>query len=289
MGIGYRNMADMKAVGKFIVTKAASFPETAHLPVSPIVEGERWKRNGARIKPDLAVMLPASGRYCPPEMHFAMGMLIKPTGLNYLQLGLKGVRRDKARIEMVKLARAEGSEFGLFLDDDNPPPADTIIKLLDVFHSHGPELAVVAGIYTGKILPAIPWVFRFKDNPEGFFWDWKAELRDDDNNVIREGEVFEVDAIASGCMMIRLSVFDTLKEPWFLEVHTVEEALEAQPHADASPRGYYVEVTDDMYFCHKLRAAGFRIMAHGGVLPGHWDEHGNCYRLAPDSWPMRRD
>ncbi len=289
MGIGLRNMAQMKAVGKFVVTAASTFPETAHLPQVPIAADEEWIQSGKSLKPDLAIMLPASGRYCPPEMHFAMATLQMPPGINVAYLGLKGVRRDKARIEMVKLARAEGAEFGLFLDDDNPPPADTIVKLLNVFHSHGPDLGVVAGIYTGKVLPAIPWVFRFKDNPEGFWWDWKAELRDDEGNIIRKGDIFEVDAIASGCMMIRLSVFDTLKEPWFLEVHTVEEALAAQPYADASPRGYYVEVTDDMYFCHKARAAGFKLMAHGGVLPGHWDDKGNCYRLAEDSYPMRRD
>jgi hypothetical protein len=45
-------------------------------------------------------------------------------------------------------------------------------------------------------------------------------------------------------------------------------------------------MTDDIYFCRKVREAGMRILAHGGVLPGHWDEHGNVYFLPDDSYPM---
>jgi hypothetical protein len=46
-------------------------------------------------------------------------------------------------------------------------------------------------------------------------------------------------------------------------------------------------VTDDMYFCRKVREAGFRLLAHGGVLPAHWGQDGNCYRIAEDTYPFR--
>jgi hypothetical protein len=276
MGYGLREVERMKAIGRFVITEDGS-PEQGHLPVTPVLDGEEWLCAGqAALKPELAICLLSSGRYCPPEMHVAMALLQIP--VTHAVIALKGVRRDHARIEMIQQARALGAEFAVMFDDDNPPPSDSIVKMLGVFREHDSSLAVVAGIYVGKCSPAIPLVFKFTDeNPGGIHWDWKV------------GDVFECDAIASGCMMIRLSVFDTLPEPWFLEVHSVAEAEAAQAFVAYSPRGYYVEVTDDMYLCHKLRGAGFRIMAHGGVLPGHWDEHGNCYRLAPDSYPMRKE
>lgn len=276
MGYGLREVERMKAIGRFVITEDGS-PEQGHLPVTPVMDGEEWLCAGqAALKPELAVCLLSSGRYCPPEMHVAMAMLEHP--ISHVVIALKGVRRDHARIEMMQQARALGAEFAVMFDDDNPPPSDAIVKLLRVFRQHGPEVAVVAGIYVGKCEPRIPLVFKFTpENPGGIHWDWKA------------GDIFECDAIASGCMMIRLSVFDTLPEPWFLEVHSVEEAIAAQPHAEASQKNYFVEVTDDMWFCRRLRDHGFILMAHGGVLPGHWDEHGNVYRLAPDSYPMRKE
>lgn len=278
MGLGLREIGKMRAIGRFIVTQEAAPEDIGHLPAVPVANDAPWIQvvGSASLRPNLAILLPASGRYCPPEMHFAMATLQMPPGCQCLYIGLKGVRRDLARIEMVKQAINAGAEFAVMFDDDNPPPSDAIVKMLEVFHREDDSLAVVGGIYVGKCLPTVPWVFKFTpENPEGFYWQWKA------------GQVFECDAIASGCMMIRLSVLRSLPEPWFLEVHSVEEAIAAQPFADAAPRGYYVEVTDDMYFCHKLRAAGFRIMAHGGILPGHWASDGTCYRLDPDSYPMR--
>jgi hypothetical protein len=47
-------------------------------------------------------------------------------------------------------------------------------------------------------------------------------------------------------------------------------------------------MTDDIYFCQKVKAAGFNILAHGGVLCGHYDVKTNkIFTLPEDSYPMK--
>jgi hypothetical protein len=88
-------------------------------------------------------------------------------------------------------------------------------------------------------------------------------------------------------MMIRLSIFDTLPEPWFVDVRGVEHAKSLGLYSEGGSLPLATEWTDDMYFCWRLRQAKLRMMAHGGVLCDHWGQDGKCYRLAADSYPMR--
>jgi hypothetical protein len=87
-------------------------------------------------------------------------------------------------------------------------------------------------------------------------------------------------------MMIKAEALRRVPEPWFKDIRSLAEA-----HAEGwfldRVMGQPAEVTDDLYFCRKVREAGFRILAHGGVLPAHWGQDGRCYRLAEDTYPFR--
>jgi hypothetical protein len=227
-------------------------------------------------------------RWIPPEFSLALGLLQGPPNSFHCFLATKGQRRDEARCDMMKQARELGARYALFIDDDNPPPPDTISKLMYQLDNADDDVAVCGGIYTSKTYPPVPLVFH--GDGTGAYWRWKAELRDVANRIVRQGDVFECERLATGCMMIRLSVFDHLDEPWFRDIESLEEAKRlGHFHADYGPSeslGHEV-TTDDMYFCAKVRRAGFRILAHGGVLPAHWDQQGREFRLPADSYPMR--
>jgi len=109
----------------------------------------------------------------------------------------------------------------------------------------------------------------------GAFWRWK------------KGDVFEIAECATACILIRTSVFTTLPKPWFRDLNTMEECVAAGMYAPGQfDRG---SMTDDIYFCTKARAAGHKLLAHGGVLPLHWNRKGAYAELPPDSYPFQPD
>jgi predicted O-methyltransferase YrrM len=241
-----------------------------------------WQRAGTKVTPTslaVGICIPfgfrnpdGTLRWTPPEFSIALAMLQLPPNTNTMYFATKGVKRDEARNDLVYQALAAGARNILFLDDDNPPPPDALLKLLHVLDSADDDVALVAGIYVNKFEPSSPLVFQGEG--AGPYWRWRV------------GDVFECASIATGCMMIRASVFAKIPEPWF---HDITDLADAHAHGWFLDRqlGCPAEVTDDMYFSRKVREAGFKLLAHGGVLPGHWGQDGQCYRIAEDTYPFR--
>lgn len=259
---------------------AAATPPAPRLPATAPLE---WQQLGGVEhvrKIGVAKMLPTISRngdgtlrYTPPEWGIGLALLAPLANCRDAILSIKDMDRGPARTALVKQARSYGAKWGFFLDDDVVPPPDAMQRLQYVLENADDDVAVAAGIYTTKSDPAVPLVFQ--DYGIGPFWRWEL------------GSVFECQAIATGCMMIRLSIFDTLPEPWFVDVHGVEHARSLGLYRNGDSLPLAAEWTDDMYFCWRLRQAGLRMMAHGGVLCDHWGQDGRVYRLAEDSYPMR--
>lgn len=250
-------------------------PAAAPAIIDEVVPWDQHGLRGAKVGLSLSVAMcvPFAGgrRWTPPEFALSLPMLQIPPNTNCVWLATKGVKRDQARTELVEMAIDQGARNVLFIDDDNPPPPDTLLKLLEQLEAADDDVAVCAGIYTTKYDPPQPLVFLGEGM--GPFWKWKR------------GQVFECANIATGCMMIRTSTFARITRPWFVDITTPEEGRAAGIPVPAHALKF--EMTDDMYFCRKVREAGMRILAHGGVLPGHWDQDGRCYFLPDDSYPMR--
>jgi hypothetical protein len=242
-----------------------------------------WTQYGTPIsKIGLAVMLPTvthnadgSLRYMPPEWGIGLALQAPLANCRHAILSIKDMERGPARTALVKQARSYGAKWGYFQDDDTVPPQDVLQKLQYVLENADDDVAVVAGIYTNKSDPPCPLVFQ--DAGVGPHWKW------------RKGQVFECQAIATGCMMIRMSIFDTLPEPWFVDVHGVEHAKSLGIYGNGISLPLATEWTDDMFFCWRLREHGWRMLAHGGVLCDHWGQDGKVYRLGDDTYPMRGD
>jgi len=244
-------------------------------PATPPVQSAlpEWKIIN-QIPKNLAVAIgvASSGRYVPLEWGLALYGLAVPPGTNTTLLPVKGVQRDVAREGIAEKATEIGARNVLFFDDDNPPPPDTLYKLLSAMENADDDVAVVAGIYCTKTNPPTPLVWL--EEGEGCHWRWK------------QGDIFPCKVIATGCMMIRTKALARIPKPWFRDVTSPAQAVELGL-IPADHNSVHFEMTDDVYFCRKVREAGFRILAHGGVLPGHWDQDGNVYFLPDDSYPMR--
>lgn len=215
---------------------------------------------------------PFSGRFVAPAWALTMMNLRYPHNTRHGQYATIGLKRDEARNMLVEKAIAEEAEYILFIDDDTAPPFDTISKLIRELDVRGPEYVVCGGIYVNKVPPQEPLVFL--DHGSGPHWKWKF------------GEVFECWGIATGCMMIRTSVFNQIPKPWFKDINSIEEVDDPAVFGkDGKPDEF--RMTDDLYFCKKVRDAGLKILAHGGVLPVHWDHKGVGHTLPVDSYPVK--
>jgi cellulose synthase/poly-beta-1,6-N-acetylglucosamine synthase-like glycosyltransferase len=163
----------------------------------------------------------------------------------------------EAREAIVKEALNRRVRYIWFVDDDTVPPSHACRALVQELEKHG-EVGACGGIYVDKNEVPTPLIFR--EWGDGAVLTWAP------------GEVFPVKGIATGCLMVRASVFESLPEPWFRTISEVPE--------DGSANR--LTMTDDMWFCKRLEAAGLQILAHGGVLCDHYDlTTGKVYRPAP--------
>jgi hypothetical protein len=227
--------------------------------------------NAKHMKPLVTTCVPFS-RNPMPGWAFSFASMIPPMNGTYNIVKTENQPRDTARDYLVEGALENDSKFTFFLDDDVTVPPNILRSLLFEFGNVPDDVMVIGGIYCTKTRPAMPLVFQHIG--DGPFYKWRI------------GQVFPVELIATGAMMIRNEVFKGMPQPWFKEVHTVEDGkkygLIPQDY-----KGHNFEINDDGFFCHKVREAGFRIMAHGGMNCMHWDDAGTAYVLPDTSYPIQ--
>jgi hypothetical protein len=210
----------------------------------------------------LGIGIASSGRATCVPWALALATQSYPVGTGLAYMNVVGTTIDAARNEMVKAARNAGLKYLWFLDDDTEPPVDAARKLmylLDQEEAKASNVVAAGGIYCVKQDPPCPLVFASPG--AGPHWKWKV------------GDVFPVWGIGTGCLLIRVDVFDKIEEPWF---------------KTTSEPGF--TETDDLYFCEKLAKAGYGVLGHGGVLCAHWEMRAKDlwlrYTLPSDSYPM---
>lgn len=124
-----------------------------------------------------------------------------------------------------------------FLDSDMVFPKGTLQRLLN----H--DVDIVGGFYVRKRNNFWPNAFKLGERPSGkYLTEWINEYK-------------EVEAIGTGCLLIKRHVFEKVKVPWF----------EYQWNGD--PDGKMI--TEDLVFCEKAKKLGFKIYCDGTIKCGH--------------------
>lgn len=213
----------------------------------------------------LLLAVPWSGRPLPPEIVTVYAALQPPMNFNFRYLQVKGWPIDAARNFFCDKALELKCKYLFMMDEDVAVPSFAIRQLIHRLE-HDEGAAVAAGIYCQKAVPPEPMVFR--ENGNGPFWKWKA------------GELFECESIGMGCALVRVAALADVEKPWF---KTVDDN---SPMLDNINR--LVGWTEDIWFCTRVRKAGWKILADGGILPDHLDlVTGAATRLPPDSYPVQ--
>ena len=132
------------------------------------------------------------------------------------------------RAELSLDAMQEGCTHILFIDSDMRFPQDMIGRLI----KH--DLDIVATNCARRRMPTGPTAQLYKENGEReLVWTMPESTG-----------LQEVGSVGMGVMLIKANVFRALAEPWFETPWRMDK------------RGY---IGEDVYFCQKAAAAGFKI------------------------------
>lgn len=234
------------------------------------------------MNPKFVIAYPFGGRPVPCDWHLAVRNLQLPSNItvkeiyrrSYVKDGKYTIPLENAQTEMVEQALAMGAQYILFIEDDTIPPPGTVLELSRVLETSDEAVMTCGGVYTTRSNPPEPIVYMGPG--QGAHWNWRL------------GDIFECWATGMGCTMIKMEIFKKMPKPWFKELKTLEEVKQ---YPDLFPEAIDVSsvkkigVSTDLFFFTKLKKMGFKALAHGGVLPIHWDTETNTGYWLPKGMP----
>jgi hypothetical protein len=152
---------------------------------------------------------------------------------------LSGMPFDHARNTACDSTLKLGFQWLFFLDDDVLIPPDTIPKLV----SRGKP--IISGLYYRRVPPIMPVALLDTKPKPTFIGSFNA------------GDVFEVDLVGAGCLLIHRSVLESMKWPWFDWRLDRFELPEDQ------------KCSEDFAFCRDAKAKGHKIWLDTSVQCQH--------------------
>jgi len=203
------------------------------------------------------VLVPTRGTGISHRVVAAWEAMLAPMNQKKAKLYVAGAEVGHAYNDMLKHVLGDTNlsswRYVLTLEDDNLPPPDAHIRLLESIEL-GPFDAV-SGLYWTKGDWNMPMAYG---DPDEYARTGVLDFRP--RNVLQaleRGQVMEVNGIAMGCTLWRMSLFREVPAPWFVTVSDVVP--------DKGPQCY----TQDLYFCERARRAGKRFAVDMRVKVGH--------------------
>lgn len=140
------------------------------------------------------------------------------------------IAENKAKI--VRIAQMKLCSHIFFVDHDMKFGPEVLPKLLSY------DKEIIGAMYYYRYLPLTPMLKYFKENGE-----WTHQLEKSAIKKIPD-KLFEVAAVAGGMMLIKMSVFDKIKRPYF-QMEQDEEGQRA--------------ITEDYGFFLKAQKVGCKV------------------------------
>lgn len=147
------------------------------------------------------------------------------------------------RNNLVKVAREKGCSHLMFIDNDMVFNPSAIQRLLDA------DKDIIGANYNARGVPGQPVISTVKPfNKKG-----ELDMTGETANYEFPQGLFKVGGMGTGFLLIKLSVFDKLEEPYFV--------------AWEEPSGEHH--TEDVEFCIRARAEGFDVWCNPTIKVGH--------------------
>lgn len=193
-----------------------------------------------KINKRILIALP-SAKDVEPETMKSINRLIIPQGYEVYTELFYGYAIDQVRNLIANFAIQNNFDYLFCVDSDMVLQPDTLAKLLSV------DKDIVGGAYKQRNLQV--------DIPEVYFSTLDGGSR---NAVVEElryaPDLFPVDSLGFGCILIKKIVLTTMEYPHFYYKHSID---------------FKDTVSEDTFFCRKARAYGFETYCLKTVTPGH--------------------
>lgn len=184
----------------------------------------------------LALGFPLSFPMVPSDFFFGCMMMERP---EFIVLRAENGPIDALRNNLVVKAMENGCSHLMMMDCDMVYHPETITRLL----AH--RLPIVGALCYRRYPPFDPLLLQ-GDPVKGYESIDKWE----------DGELVEVDATGTGCLMFDMAVFRKMPAPWF----------KFRPNPDEKVGGV---IGEDIGFCWDLKRAGCRIFVDTSVPSNH--------------------
>jgi hypothetical protein len=247
----------------------------------PPERGERY------LDQSTIVVVPTRGQVDSRVIESWMGLMsmAPPNQKRLGPLFARGYKVEAAYNALVKRILADShlskARYLLTLEDDNLPPADAHLRLLETMEEGPPdggEWAAVSGLYHTKDVNRTPLVCG---DPGSLAEDGSVDFRAADKRMLAQAlaqgqHVVECNGIPQGCALWRLDLFREIEPPWFvtpgdrlLVGGVLKHPREIVPE-DAG-KEIHKGLSQDLYFAWRARKAGKRFAVDLRVAVGHLD------------------
>lgn len=181
--------------------------------------------------------VPMRNNYLHRKFAFSFSLMAKPFYWECIDMPRAHV--GVGRNAFVKYAKERQADYVLFLDDDHILAHDLFLRL------YAMDAPVASALAFQRIPPYLPCVYRWGMMPEN---GQVAVLPVGD--LIKAGQR-QVDATGFAAVLIKMEVFDKIKDPWF----------------------EWKELGEDLDFCLKCKDAGIQIYCDTDLVLPHIGEN----------------
>lgn len=186
-----------------------------------------------QVAPKLLLGIPHTGSVSMEWAENYKNLILPPSVRTYT----RGQPIDAARNLIVQKMQESNCEWVFFLDSDVICPAGTIERLL----SH--RVPIVSGLYYTRAPPINPAMWTDAGDKAHFVAITNFQV----------GSLVEAHVIGMGCCLIHKSVFEKLEKPYFKWTYGFQQN----------------GISEDFYFCNRVREAGYHIYVDSAILCEH--------------------
>jgi len=183
----------------------------------------------------LGIGIPCNYNHVPLPFFVSFMQLERP---DFIPITATSGHIDELRNKIVIDALKLNCSHLIMMDTDQVYPVNTIPKLL----SH--KLPIVGCLVHRRYPPFDPLLMKGKLNEYETIKEWE------------DGELLEVDATGTGCLMFDMRVFRNMPAPWF----------RFKPNPDLKKGGI---IGEDIGLCSDLKDAGYKIYVDTSIKCGH--------------------
>jgi hypothetical protein len=229
-----------------------------------LIHGTTYKDNSTIL------LIPTRGKFkaedgnevqglIPTQVVSAWQSLISPMNQKRAMLFASGHEVGKAYDAMIQMilnhSELKNWKYILTLEDDNIPPPDAHIRLLESMEWGNYD--AVSALYFTKGEHNMPMAYG---DPAEFARTGALDFRPRDvREALAAGQIMPVNGIAMGCALWKMSLFRDIPAPWYVTLN------------DLVPGKGIVGMTQDLSFCQKGVLAGKRFAVDMRVKVGHLD------------------